>query len=262
MFKYWWIFLCLVSCATQQKHQAESAPEKPIDADQKAPTVGKIYRERYHFTDAKEKLVDNKGEGPKTLTGTRNFRAVLNGVYYRGGANNKFRKEGKRENSNPLPPEGLKNLCQEGFSDAVYLYQENFSQAEHEVSCRTFTGRENKLRYQQVSPLKNKRGDLEKLLKLIYQHVKQPELGPVYDHCWNGWHASGLVAAAALRQFCSFTAEQALAYWIQNTDGDANYPKVQKRVKEFETIPGMQLSPQERKTLCPDPETLKFPGSI
>lgn len=62
-----------------------------------------------------DKLVDNTGEGYDALYGTRNVRAVLNGVYYRGGANNYYNKHLKRKNSNPLPDEGLLHLCEEGF---------------------------------------------------------------------------------------------------------------------------------------------------
>ena len=71
------------------------------------------------------KVTDNWGNQFEDLYGTRNMRPVLHGVAYRGGANNYYHKRNKRKNQNPLPSDGLLNLCQEGFSGAVYLYQQN-----------------------------------------------------------------------------------------------------------------------------------------
>jgi hypothetical protein len=90
-------------------------------------TQGSEYRTRYRLSDARQKLVDNQGNGFSLLYGTRNFRSVLNGVYYRGGANNYYHKTNKRDNMNPLPTDGLQNLCEEGFSTALYLYSANYS---------------------------------------------------------------------------------------------------------------------------------------
>lgn len=254
-------FLMLFGCTRQSpevKH--ESKPEVKA-TEEKAPEgkVGQIYRERYPLKNAREKLVDTKGQGPAHLAGTRNFRAVLNGVYYRGGANNKFRAQDARHNSNPLPPEGLESLCKEGFGEAVYLYSTNFETAQKEVKCKTFTGKENTLRYHQVSPLRAKKGDLETLVRMIHRHVRDPKLGPVYDHCWNGWHASGLVAATALRQFCGFSGEQAESYWILNAnEGGSDHPKIKKQIREFQPIAELALTAEEKKFLCPDPKTLEF----
>jgi hypothetical protein len=63
----------------------------------------------YNLSDAREKLVDDHGNGYEPLYGTRNLRAVLRGVYYRGGANNYYNRTDRRNNSNPLPDEGLKH---------------------------------------------------------------------------------------------------------------------------------------------------------
>jgi hypothetical protein len=39
------------------------------------------------------------------------------------------------------------------------------------------------------------------LLETIFAAIKDSEMGPIYMHCWNGWHASGYISALSLRQF-------------------------------------------------------------
>ena len=82
-----------------------------------------FYKSRYNEEDLMTKVVDNFGNGFDSLYGTRNLRPILHGVAYRGGANNYFHKTAKRKNSNPLPEDGIAALCQEGFSNSVYLYR-------------------------------------------------------------------------------------------------------------------------------------------
>jgi hypothetical protein len=222
--------------------------------------VGESHRARYGFASATQKLTDNRGQGRKELYGTRNFRAVLNGVYYRGGANNVYHVPA-RGNSNPLTSVGLTNLCEEGFGRAVYLYSTNYQGAPKKVKCRDFSGADNTLEYLQISPLAYKEADLRKLLTLIHQHARDPRLGPIYDHCWNGWHASGFVAATTLRQFCGFSGDQAVAYWDTNTDGNnkgAGYDKIRARLRAFRPFAGLSLSAEERAALCPKPGSLRF----
>ena len=240
--------------ATEQKGPEAGAPIHEEAA-------GGAHRERYPLKTASEKLVDNQGNGFEKLYGVRNFRAVLNGVYYRGGANNVYNKHGKRKNSNPLPAAGLENLCEEGFSQAVYLYSTNFSGAPKSVRCRDFQGNENVLTYSQISPLSYRREDQRELLTLIHDRIRDPRRGPIYDHCWNGWHASGFVAAITLRQFCGFTKEQAVAYWNLNTDGNnksPGYNKVRNQISAFQPFADLDISEAERAAICPAPGSLKF----
>lgn len=249
------------ACSTPQVPDPVSPPVPSTKQKaQKSPVAGELYRARYPLARASEKLISEKGEGPETLFGTRNLRAVLNGVYYRGGANNKYLKPVRRANSNPLTDIGLRNLCKEGYTQAIYFYETNFDQAPHEVRCKTFRGQENVLAYSQVSPLRYRDSDLRNLLEMIHKHVRNPQSGPIYGHCWNGWHASGYVAAAALRQFCGFSGEEAVAYWNQNTDGNdgKNYDRLRKRLREFVPSPELTLNAQEKATLCPAPGSLDF----
>ncbi len=207
------------------------------------------YEQRYQLTSREQKLVDNQGNGYEALYGVRNFRTVLRGILYRGGANNAYNKHGKRDNQNPLPVEGLKNLCEEGFKSAVYLYSTNFSVAPKAASCDDLNNAKNILGYKQLTALDEKNADI--FLKMIYQAIKGEIESPIYMHCWNGWHASGLVSTLALRQFCGLDASQALQYWTQNTDGHSTgYDAIKKRIKEFKPRAQFQITETERQEIC------------
>ncbi|RYZ98645.1 MAG: hypothetical protein EOP11_20375 [Proteobacteria bacterium] len=257
----WTLLVSLSGCASAPRAEAEANVAIP-PAEELDQVAGITYRNRYALPDASAKLVDNQGNGRAELYGVRNFRAVLSGIYYRGGANNAYNKHEKRGNSNPLPAAGLENLCREGFSEAVYLYPTNYGASAKSVRCRTYQGNENVLTYEQISPLKYQRADQQKLLNLIYDRIRNPRLGPIYDHCWNGWHASGFVAAITLRQFCGFSKEQAVAYWNKNTDGNngnsKNYNKLRAQIAAFAPFPELTLTDAEKHQLCPEPSTLRF----
>jgi hypothetical protein len=208
------------------------------------------YKLRYGLRDTDSKLVDNHGDGYEDLYGVRNFRVVLHGVYYRGGANNAFNKNGKRSNTNPLPNEGLKHLCEQGFSDALYLYSDNFDTAKKSTSCKTVEGEPSKLTYSQKTALTA--SNEHDLLKIVFDHIKGTRTGPLYAHCWNGWHASGFVAAASLRQFCGWTASAADKYWVRNTDGnEAGMQAIRKRIKNFKPYSDLKISADEKALICP-----------
>lgn len=208
------------------------------------------YKLRYGLRDTDSKLVDNVGEGYEDLYGVRNFRVVLHGIYYRGGANNKFHRSHPRDNMNPLPNSGLKNLCEQGFSDALYLYAENFETAPATTSCKTIEKEKVKLNYSQN--LGFEAGAEHALLKKIHQHIKGERAGPIYAHCWNGWHASGFLAALSLRQFCKLSGRDAETYWIRNTDGNSEgYEKIRSRIRAFKPFPDLAISRRERELICP-----------
>lgn len=211
-----------------------------------------FYKERYNETHLLEKITDNKGDGFDSLYGTRNLRPILHGVAYRGGANNFFHKENKRSNQNPLPDDGIRNLCQEGFSSSVYLYQRNFETAPTIDSCHCLSGGVNVIDYYQYDY--NNTDHIYNSLKLIYESAIHDSVGPVYLHCWNGWHASGLLSALALRQFCGFDKWEAINYWDLGTDGANNSPRYQvirEMIKTFEPYPDLFITDELGNTICP-----------
>lgn len=209
---------------------------------------GAYYDARYALPDGYEKRVDNFGEGFEDLYGVRNFREVLKGVFYRGGANNVYNKHGKRDNKNPLQEGGLDNLCQEGFKNAVYLYATNFGTAKPKRDCASLRGA-NHLDYLQIDPKRNHR----KILEMIYEAIFNAERGPIYAHCWNGWHASGLISALTLRQFCGLTGDQAVAYWTRNVDGHdgKEYENLRQLIRDFIPFNDLSVNSSVKAKICP-----------
>jgi hypothetical protein len=221
---------------------------------------GAVYRGRYSLSSAAQKLVDNHGDGFEPLYGTRNVRAVLNGVMYRGGANNAYHRTHSRNNQNPLPDDGLLNLCQEGFSTAIYLYTTNYNGAPHSVDCTMRGGGANRLEYRQLSIISASNAEIHDFLQLVMSRLTDNSSGPIYAHCWNGWHASGLISAYTLRQFCGFSGEQAVAYWNQNTDGNdgSSYEGLRSKIRAFVPYGDLALSQSQKSIICPKPGNLSF----
>lgn len=211
-----------------------------------------FYKKRYAETDLMYKVTDNKGNGFDSLYGTRNMRPILHGVAYRGGANNYYHKTDKRNNHNPIPLDGIHGLCQEGFSKGVYLYRENFEESPLGDTCQCIDSTLNRLVYEQRDYYDSTH--VYDMLKSTYESATQPETGPVYLHCWNGWHASGFIAAVILKQFCGYSDWDAVNYWDLGTDGANTSPRYQtqrERIKKFEPYPEFMISDSLQECLCP-----------
>lgn len=229
----------------------EPTPDTNSDAFVRLKNQAIEYRARYALSDVFSKLVDNHGDLYAPLYGVRNFRAVLHGVYYRGGANNSYNKvDGVRANENPLPASGMQHLCEQGFKESIYLYTTNYATSPKSVSCATTKNEANTMNYVQVSPLTFSND--EKFIQKVYQVIKGEKPGPIYGHCWNGWHASGYVSSILLKQFCNFTDQQAVDYWTRNTDGaSAGHESVIKKVSAFKPYSKYKISEVEAALICP-----------
>ena len=211
-----------------------------------------FYKRRYVETDLMYKITDNKGNGFDSLYGTRNMRPILHGVAYRGGANNYYHKTDKRNNHNPIPLDGMHGLCQEGFSKGIYLYRENFEESPLGDTCNCIDSTLNRLEYEQRDYYDSLH--VYDMLKSTYEAATLPEVGPVYLHCWNGWHASGFIAAVILKQFCDYSDWDAVNYWDLGTDGANTSPRYQtqrERIKKFEPYPEFAISDSLKGCLCP-----------
>jgi len=210
------------------------------------------YQDRYQVSDLNTKIVNNVGNGFEDLYGTRNMRVVLDGLYYRGGGNNYYHRTNKRKNMNPLPNDGLENLCKDGFGDAVYLYSTRFSTAPKSVSCVTRQGKKNTLNYQSL--VYNEVDKNDQVIEMVYNRIINSDSRPIYAHCWNGWHASGLLAALSLRQFCGMSADEAVDYWIVNADGTADDPSsyrhIKSRIKNYKIKSNMKITASQRELFC------------
>jgi hypothetical protein len=221
----------------------------------KADDLAEVYKTRYGLTDPYKKFVDGKGRGDERLYGTRNFRVVLNGALYRGGGNNSYHRTNKRDNRNPLQDDALENLCKEGFSSAIYLYSNGFDTADKEKRCDSFRQQPHDFSYYSYDSFSEK--PRFEILNTIHKAiVSKSEAGPVYVHCWNGWHASGFVAAIALMQFCDTTADKAVAYWTKTLDGSpTNYQHVVKAIQAFSPYGSLKVSADIQARICPDLDT-------
>ncbi|MEX1002594.1 MAG: OmpA family protein [Crocinitomicaceae bacterium] len=212
----------------------------------------RFYKERYGETDLMYKITNNKGDGFDSLYGTRNMRPILHGVAYRGGANNYYHKSDKRKNQNPLPLDGLHGLCQEGFSAGIYLYRNNFEAGPLGDTCQCVNDSWNKFSYYQYDYYDSTH--IYDMLQMTYEAATKPEVGPVYLHCWNGWHASGYLSAVMLKQFCGLSSWDAVNYWDIGTDGANTSPRYQEQreqIKEFQPYKEFMLSDSLQSCLCP-----------
>jgi hypothetical protein len=194
------------------------------------------------------KYVSNKGEGDFLMSGIRNARTVLNGVVYRGGGNNKYNPVSRRDNNNPLSIQSIIQLSKIGFKNIIYLYNKNF---EYYYSSETLDYLKKKgINYSSIVPNDDSTANL--ILNLIHRKITNQDEGPIYLHCWNGWHMSGLISAYALMQFCDFNKKEAWEYWKSGTDGNyKGYERIKKRIDEFKVNPEITISLNEKLKICP-----------
>jgi len=210
-------------------------------------SVFKYYKDLYGVECVQEKITDNKGNGFEDLYGTRNFRVILHGVAYRGGGNNYYHRSDKRNNKNPLPMDGLNNLLENGFSTSVYLYNENF-----ETSPPFLVNKEktDTLKYYQLGG--NNKSELDSILMFTYNSIINKDVGPVYLHCWNGWHQSGFVSAVLLKQFCGYNTTKSLHYWEDCADNwTRGYDRIRDAIRDFQPIEKYNIPKEISDVICP-----------
>ncbi len=194
------------------------------------------------------KYVSNKGEGDFLFSGVRNMRTILKGIAYRGGGNNKYNPISRRDNNNPLSIQSIIQLSDFGFKDVIYLYNKNFDYyySNEAISQLAKIG----INYQSIVPNNDSLANV--ILNLLYKKIKNPNEGPVYLHCWNGWHMSGLISAYALMQFCDFSKFAAWEYWKYGTDNNyKGYERIKKRIDDYKLNPDLMISSTEKLKICP-----------
>jgi hypothetical protein len=167
-----------------------------------------------------------------TFHGIRDYREVMPGVLFRGGANN-----GRA----PLNQTELQALCEAGFGTAIYLYSTGFS-GPKTVQCS-----KGSLNYIYESWQGSGRAAVD---QRIFDDIKNKGR-PIFVHCWNGIHATGAVAATALMQFCNLSPQQAVQYWKVGVAPKIQYPSVIRNIQSFQRNPKLELTPEERGQYCP-----------
>jgi hypothetical protein len=165
----------------------------------------------------------------------KDFRVVIPGVLYRGG--------NAGGGHQPIPQSHLDKLCASGFSQGMYMYADNYDKNAKITKCEKST-----LEYNTFGGGLKDRNLVYAFLKRMKDIIENKK-GPMYVHCWNGWHASGEMSAFALMQFCGLTKEQGQAYW------NANVPKrdVNKvlRPSRFEIFDDLRISSEDQARICP-----------
>lgn len=120
------------------------------------------------------------------------------------------------------------------------------------IKCKTSDGRQNEIKYSRYNfrPLEDK----HKFVDLIYNVIGERK-GPVFVHCWNGWHATGEMAAISLMQFCNYSGKQAGEYWKANVGDNGNKPAYQnivnKHIGQFPTFSNLSINEATRDLVCP-----------
>jgi hypothetical protein len=169
------------------------------------------------------------------IAGTRHLMTVLPGVLYRGGG---------AHGQHPLTSGALQELCKAGFSLAVYAYTVGYSNP-GVISCTDREGNPNQLRY--IAGGANTPEFKVTFLKAVQDVISNPNAGPIFEHCWNGDHASGELAAVALRQFCGWSGKEATDYWLRHS-GSIRQPI--SRIGKFQPLGGLSIPGNEVGVLC------------
>ena len=160
---------------------------------------------------------------------TKNVQHVLGGLLTRAGV----------KNQKPLNHQELVQLCEDGYTNAYFLYKGAPNQT---VSCSRGS-----IHYRSGS-------NVDEILGNVAQGINSGD--KTFVHCNNGAHASGLQAALALRQFCGISGEAAFKYWQGSLGG---YPlaepylsAIRRRILGFAARESLKASPGQRDSLgCP-----------
>ena len=160
--------------------------------------------------------------------GLKNFKEVMPGALYRGGGN------GERV---PMSKESLNALCEAGFSTAFYVYGKGGKET---LNCGS-----NEITYYHTQW-----GKPREILSIIQKDIESGR-GASYVHCWYGVHASGFIAAVALKQFCGYSSEEAVNYWNSHVPKKIQYPKVQEKIRAYQATADLQLSSGAQARFCP-----------
>lgn len=145
----------------------------------------------------------------------RNRAEVVSNAITRAGTTNK--KE--------FTDETLTKLCEEGYSVAIFLYTGAKART---VQCSG--GRS--IQYLSVKRFQ----DLDPILTKIEEAVE--DNGRALFHCWNGVHATGYVAAAALNRFCGFSGREAADYFVRGVPvGSLSQDRIDQLANRLRKLP-------------------------
>ena len=158
----------------------------------------------------------------------KNSQDLLGGLLTRAG-NSKQQQ---------LNDQQLKMLCEQGYTNAYFLYDGATART---VSCSKGTIKYSSQGTKNVKPI----------IANIYDGVKSGHR--TFVHCHNGAHASGIVAAMALREFCDYSGDKAFNYWVQkaktNPLPEKNVGIIRGRLMNYQPF-GFDISASDKAALC------------
>ena len=214
------ICVLAVACSTQTKNQpAQAAQEKTTP---RVPSNDQV---------SMEDLIENRPNTHGQVGKLKDYRVVIPGILYRGG------NSGNGQAS-MLRPE-LEALAKEGFSAATYMYpQYGFDKSLAKATSVDYAG---------FGPGVKDRASIHNFLSKVKDIIENKK-GPMYVHCWNGWHASGEMATYALMQFCGMDGQTGLKYWNNNVRAGKG---TVKRIGSFQTFSDLKISAEDAARICP-----------
>ncbi len=145
----------------------------------------------------------------------------------------------------PLSSLDLKNLCERDFTNAYTLY----GGANKTVNCSRGT-----IQYRGSNDFRSP-ADMNRILEDIHAGLSSKK--KTFVHCNNGAHASGFVAAIALRTFCGMTADKAIVYWERTLNGyplqEPNRSSLMKRIRTYPVRRDLELNAGQKQSFgCPN----------
>lgn len=180
------------------------------------------------------------GFGQVHAESVRRLGAILPGLLYRSGGP-------KGTGAQSMSGGAVERLCDKGYSAVFYLYPTEKFRNKGQHNCGTGSTDYLASGYRQA--------DARPAFERVYQAVNNGE-GPVLVHCWNGRHASGEVAAYALKQFCGYSADDAVKYFIstlqssERKSAQTKFKGIINRIKNFDPYEGLILTASQRSQYC------------
>ena len=86
---------------------------------------------------------------------------------------------------------------------------------------------------------------------MTYESISNPNKGPLYLHCWNGWHQSGYVSAVLLRQFCDLGPEEAVLLEGISNAWNNGYDRIKTAIRDFQPYDDITISAEVKEKICP-----------
>jgi hypothetical protein len=175
----------------------------------------------------------------EAVTGLRRYTEVVGGVFRAGGPGGQV----------ALPASTLQELCEKGFTQALYLYPSAGCKTCGTYTC-TANGRPNQLVYRGMSFNKS-----STMLQALMPSVLG-QTGSTLFHCWNGVHATGQVASLARIQFCGWSNQDAADYFLKalgkSFGGLLDYERAaHAKIMNYKPDPSLAIPASAQSRVCP-----------